>query len=195
VQVNTGEATGRREQILLATIEVVAEYGYHGTSFARVIEHAQLSSTRLISYHFRSRDVLMREVLDYVVGKARDFMQPRIALARTARDRLAAYIRGNLEFLQDRPSYAVAAVQIVSNLPAEPTVAAQGDTSAALLEQFFVTAQAAGEMRPFDPMVMAVSLRAAIDAAVLRYVDTQMDLSDYADELVGLFDRATAMED
>jgi hypothetical protein len=136
----------------------------------------------------------MREVLEYVVAKARDYMEPRIAVAQTARDRLAAYIRSNLEFLEDHADYAVAAVQIVSNLSAGPDDSAD-DTSVALLERFFVTAQAAGEMRTFDPAVMAVSLRAAIDAAVLRYVDHRIDLTEYAEELVRIFDRATATGD
>ncbi|AKU14825.1 TetR/AcrR family transcriptional regulator [Luteipulveratus mongoliensis] len=194
MRVTDTAVTDRREQILRATVEVVAEQGYHATSFARIIEHAQLSSTRLISYHFESKDALMREALAYVVVEAQQFMQPPIQRARTSRTRLAAYIRSNLDFLAEHPTYARAALEIVPNLTPSEDDAEAADVSVALLEQLFVTAQEAGEMRDFDPTVMAVTLRAAIDRAVGRAANGDTDLGHYADELVEIFERATQVQ-
>ncbi|MBF6171559.1 TetR family transcriptional regulator [Nocardia blacklockiae] len=181
----------RREQLLRATVEVVAEWGYEGASFARIVEHAGMSSTRLISYHFASKDVLMGEALGYVVQRAGEFMRGRIDRAEGAAGKLAAYIRSNLEFLAAEPVRAKAAVAIVSHLRVRSDSAQQNDVSVALLEAWFVAAQATGEMREFDPTVMAVSVRAAIDAAVGRMVAGEVDPDRYADELVALFDAAT----
>jgi len=100
MRVNT-RVVDRRAQILEATVEVIASRGVHETSFARIIEHAGLSSTRLISYHFESRDVLLQEALAYVLDEAARFMGPRIAQATTANERLSAYIRSNLEFVKE----------------------------------------------------------------------------------------------
>ena len=194
MQVRTRDAATRREQILQATIEVVADAGYHEASFARIIEHARLSSTRLISYHFESRDALMREALGYVIERGTAFMQPRIVQAGPARARLAAYIRSNLEFLAEQPASARAAVEILANLPAQAGQREFADAAVAVLEQLFTAAQEAGEMRRFDPVAMAVSLRAAIDAAAIRSVTHPVDLRQYAGELVEIFDRATATE-
>jgi AcrR family transcriptional regulator len=199
MQVTPAAPASRREQILRATIEVVAGAGYHEASFAKIIEHAGLSSTRLISYHFESRDALMREALGYVIEQGRAFMLPRIGRAGPARTRLAAYIRSNLEFLAERPAYARAAVIILANLPAPPPGEIEGaqegtDEAVTALEQLFTAAQEAGEMRRFDPVAMAVSLRAAIDAAAGRSVAQHVDLRKYAEELVEIFDRATAAE-
>jgi AcrR family transcriptional regulator len=194
MQVRTRDAAARREQILQATIEVVAGTGYHEASFARIIEHAGLSSTRLISYHFESRDALMREALGYVVERGSAFMRPRIVRAGPARARLAAYIRSNLEFLAEQPAYARAAVEILANLPARAGQREFADAAVTVLEQLFTAAQEAGEMRRFDPVAMAVSLRAAIDAAATRSVTHPVDLRQYAGELVEIFDRATATE-
>lgn len=187
-------AEDRREQILRVAVDVVAEVGYHSASFARIIDHAGLSSTRLISYHFSSREALMRAALEYVVERATDYMRPKLDSADSARDRLAAYIRGNLEFIESEPACARTAVAILANLPASHEEAVAADVSTALLEQFFASAQGAGEMRRFDPGVMAVSLRAAIDAAVTRSVEGEADLRCYAEELVETFDRATALD-
>ncbi|TDD47082.1 TetR family transcriptional regulator [Nonomuraea terrae] len=48
--------SARRAQIVGATIATIAELGYHQASFARIAERANLSSTRLISYHFDHKD-------------------------------------------------------------------------------------------------------------------------------------------
>ncbi|MBB5912758.1 AcrR family transcriptional regulator [Nocardia transvalensis] len=193
MQVTRRAAPDRREQLLRATVEVLAELGYERTSFARIVEHARMSSTRLISYHFESKDALMAEALEYVVRRAGVFMRRRIDEADGGPAKLAAYIRGNLEFLAAEPACAQAAVAIVSHLRTRPGAAQQNDVSVALLEASFVAAQAAGEMRRFDPTVMAVSVRAAIDAAVGRMVSGDVDLGRYAEELVDIFDAATRM--
>jgi hypothetical protein len=141
----------------------------------------------------------MRAALDYVIAQAQAFMQPRISRATTAPAKLAAYIRSNLEFLADDRASAVAAVQIASNLPAGSEDRRLGrstpdDFAVVLLAQLFRQGQAAGEMRDFDPDVMAVTVRAAIDAAVLRATADQVDLRAYAEELVQLFEHATGSE-
>lgn len=194
MQVRTQDGISRREQILQATLEVVAEAGYHEASFARIISRAGLSSTRLISYHFESRDALMREALGYVIEQGSAFMAPRIGRSGPARTRLAAYIRSNLEFLAERPAYVRAAVTILASLPGLPGEQEGADAAVAPLERMLAAAQEAGEMRRFDPTAMAVSLRAAIDAAAGRSVARQADLRAYAEELVEIFDRATATE-
>ena len=182
----------KRTRILEVTIDLVAEFGYHGVSFAKITKRAGLSSTRLVSYHFDSREALMREALAHVVDRAQSVMRPRIDEAPAARDRLAAYIRSNLDFLANWPAGARAAVEIVRNLPQPDDRPAQADASAVLLEQFFRTAQESGEMRQFDPTVMAIALRAAIDAAALRSAEGLGELSQYADEVVEIFERATS---
>jgi AcrR family transcriptional regulator len=191
VRVTERETTDRREQLLRATVEVVAESGYEAASFARIIQHAHMSSTRLISYHFDSKDALMAEALEYVVRRAAAFMRDRIDRSVGMPAKLAAYIRSNLEFLAAEPACARAAVAIVSHLRPSADAVHQTDVSRALLEASFVAAQDAGEMRRFDPTVMAISVRAAIDAAAASTATSDIDLNHYADELVEIFDAAT----
>jgi Bacterial regulatory proteins, tetR family len=58
----------RREQIVQATIDVLAERGYAGTTFDAICAHAGLSSKRLISYHFATKDDLLATVLTDAVA-------------------------------------------------------------------------------------------------------------------------------
>lgn len=181
----------RREQIVEATIEVIARDGVAMASYERIREHAGISSTRLISYHFVSKDELLQAVLEHIVAHAGTVMGPRIAAAGTHRERLAEYIRANVAFLAERPSYAVAAIEVLGAIAPAAAGTETEDQSELLLRRLFDDGRSAGEFRAFDTAVMAATLRAAIDRAVTRFgrrPDT--DLIAWGDELVAAFDRA-----
>ncbi|HEX3782778.1 MAG TPA: hypothetical protein VHX38_24190 [Pseudonocardiaceae bacterium] len=60
------------------------------------------------------------------------------------------------------------------------------------LAEAFRAGQQAGELREFDPLVMAQSLRGAVDGMVARFgADPDLDLDAYGQELVILFELAT----
>jgi AcrR family transcriptional regulator len=186
----------RKAQIIEATVTVLAGQGYEGTTFARIVAEARLSSTRLITYHFETKQDLLAATLRYIGTAAQAVMVPRVEAEPTARGKLSAYLRSNLGFLAEHPAYAQAAVQIARHLPVEDPQADLGaDVPVVLLAQLFVAGQASGELRGFDPMVMAVTVRAAIDAAVDRFAQgSRTDLAAYADQLCELFDRAVRPE-
>jgi AcrR family transcriptional regulator len=180
----------RRAQIVAAAIEVIAEKGYGQASFGRIAEQAGLSSTRLISYHFKGKSELVQAVVDTALGDAAVFMRQRMDAATTRRGTLAAYIESNLEFMRDRPAHIRALVEILGATRVGDEVALS-DTRLAVAQEFFRAGQAEGEFRAFDPYVMVVSLRAAIDAVATM---PDVDHAAYARELVELFDRATRKE-
>ena len=67
---------------------------------------------------------------------------------------------------------------------------------ARILEQHLARFQSQGQLRPdFDPRVMAVAIRAVIDAVPRRLAhDSDLDLDSYAREIANLFDLATRLE-
>jgi AcrR family transcriptional regulator len=180
-------AAARREQIVAAAIEVIAAKGYGQASFGRIAEHAGLSSTRLISYHFKGKSELIQAVVDRAMSDAAAFMRPRMDAATTRRDTLASYIESNLEFMRDHPAHIRALVEIIAGTRGGGDTSVS-DTSSMVAEEFFRAGQAEGAFRAFDPHVMAVSLRAAIDAVAIM---PDVDHTAYARELVALFDHAT----
>jgi AcrR family transcriptional regulator len=187
-------ASARRAQIIEAAIAVLAELGYGQTSFAKIAKRAGISSTRLISYHFAGKDELIQAVAEEAMGAAVAFMQPRIRAAAGHWDRVAVYITANLEFMRDRPSHIRSIVEIANNARTDdgrPYTPAGPESAVALLEQEFREGQRDGAYLDFDPHVMALTLRAAIDNAALQTsVDPDLDLDTYAAELVTLFGRA-----
>jgi AcrR family transcriptional regulator len=183
----------RRVQIVRAAIETIGELGYHATSFARIAERAGLSSTGMISYHFRGKDDLMHAVGLAVTGAASDYMLPRVQAAADHRAMLHAYIESNLDFVRDHPAEVKALLAIMR---ASRTVGGGGEWLGAaitLIADHFADGQRAGIFGEFDPMVMAITLRQAIDGIhLVLAMDPDADVAAFARELVGTFDRATS---
>jgi AcrR family transcriptional regulator len=191
-QDRTFTENARRAQIVRAAIETIGELGYHATSFARIAERAGLSSTGMISYHFRGKDDLMDAVMTEVTGAASDYMEPRIQAAGDHRAMLHAYIESNIDFVRDHRA-EITALQAI--MRSGRTVGGAGEWFGAtvdLIAEHFADGQRAGVFREFDPLVMAITLRQAIDGIHwLLATDPAADFAAYASELVTTFDRAT----
>jgi AcrR family transcriptional regulator len=189
---DTVTASARRAQIIAAAIDTIAELGYGNASFARIAERAGVSSTRLISYHFDDKAELVRAVVGAVLTEAGEYMRKRLRAADTRGGQLAAYIESNLEFIAEHPTAIRAVIEIEANARAgdgTPLIRTESaDDPIGFLAAMFRDGQAAGEFRAFDPVVMAVTLRAAIDAAAST---PGLDPHAYAAELVALFTLAT----
>ena len=186
-----GSTAARRDQIVAATIGVLAERGYAATSYDAICAVAGLSSKRLISYHFTSKDELLAEVLHRVTTDAGEYMRPRIEAAEGPAAKLAAYLRANIEFIAAKPDHVRAVQQIVLSQASVPDEEADG--AIARLVGLFDEGQRSGDFRPFDSALMAVTLRAAIDAVAGRLV-AGADPQLCADELTEIFHRATRAE-
>ncbi|WP_254885390.1 TetR family transcriptional regulator [Streptomyces sp. NA02950] len=86
--------TGRRAQIVAAAIDIIAEAGYQPGLVRKIAEHAGLSSTGMISYHFHGRDDLMREVVAEVMRLAEGYVRPPYRGPRELRGPPACLHRG-----------------------------------------------------------------------------------------------------
>jgi AcrR family transcriptional regulator len=183
---------GRRAQIVAATIEVLDQVGYGATSFARIAQHAGLSSTRLISYHFAGKDELMAEVVQSVVSDMGAAVAERMRRQRSSAGLLRAYIEGVVGFTAAHRAQVRALFEIVL-AGAVPAAAVDQDAGVTDdLEQILRGGQVSGEFRDFDPRVMALAVQRAVDALpfALR-ADPDLDCEHYAGELVTLFELAT----
>ncbi|GLZ77842.1 TetR family transcriptional regulator [Actinorhabdospora filicis] len=189
----TAAAKARRDEIIAATLTVLARDGYAGTSFKRIVDEAGLSSTRLISYHFDGKEELLLAVLRTVAERGAEAMRAAMAIEHTMAGRLAAYIRANLEFLGGDPVYAPALAEIIHNLRAwrsEP--GGDADIAVEQLAGLLRVGQTTREFGDFDPVVMAVAIRASIDAVALRLAARPgLDLAHHIDELLAIYRAAT----
>jgi AcrR family transcriptional regulator len=186
--------TARRAQIAAAAIDTIAEAGYAGASFARIAERLGISRG-LISYHFDNKDDLIKQVVHEAAEQAIAYIRPRVLAESTGPAMLRAYIESNLAFMRDHRNNVIAMIEISRS--AEGRRIFSGDTAVVnavgALEHALSGFQTAGQFRPdFDPHVMAIAIRAAIEAASPRLaLDPEFDMDNYASEIITVFDLAT----
>lgn len=191
----------RREQIVAASIDTIADVGYGQASYARIAERAGLSSTRLISYHFADKRDLLTEIIQAVYQAGARYVRPAIEAEQTAPAMLAACLRANVEFLRDHPHGAAAVTEITVNLRAGGAQAAgsagQADVQVLQgIEAILRKGQAEGDFAEFDPRTVAWVIRHALDGVQQRRaVEPDFDFATCIDELTEFFAHATARRD
>jgi TetR/AcrR family transcriptional regulator, fatty acid metabolism regulator protein len=189
--------TARRAQIVAAAIDTIAEVGYAGASFVRIAERLGISRG-LISYHFTGKDDLMKQVVRDVIEKGMAYMRPRILAGSTGPGMLRAYIESNLAFMRENRNGLIAVHEIARSADGRRLFYGDSDVIDAVraLEHLLSGFQTAGQLRPgFDPHVMAITIRAAIDAVPSRMaLDPELDIDNYAKEVATTFDLATRVE-
>ncbi|TDC98702.1 TetR/AcrR family transcriptional regulator [Nonomuraea deserti] len=188
-------SSARRAQIVAATIATIAELGYRQASFSRIAERAGLSSTRLISYHFDSKDELIGKAIATIYSELAAFMTARVSAATTPGAALETYIRSLVEYIAGHRPEMRAATEIFLNFRPEGGSAAQdAATDLSVLghvERLLVRGQESGEFGAFNTRVMAMAIQRSLDGLpFLLEADPDADLAEYADELAGLFAKA-----
>jgi len=178
----------RRAQIVTATVDVIAEFGYGQASFARIAERAGLSSTRLISYHFAGKDELITTVAEDVIASIGDHMSQRLAAETSASGMLRAYIEGMVEFTATHRARMKALLEIFLggglHYDAGTERSVVGHVEAILRQ-----GQADGEFREFDARVVATAVQRAVEGLPFLLESLpNLDCAAYGRELVTLFE-------
>jgi len=189
--------TARRAQIMAAAIDTIAELGYGQASLARIAKTAG-TSKGVILYHFGGKDDLIREVVSELSANGRAYLVPRLEAEPTGTGMLRAYIQANLAFIRENRNHVLAAVEIAltgrstDGSPLYDMSIREAGTAA--LRELLAHFQGTGEFRgDFDPLVMALAIRAALDAVPARLArDPGLDLDHYGRELADLFQIATS---
>jgi AcrR family transcriptional regulator len=150
----------------------------------------------VVLYHFANKDELVEQVLATVSRASAGVLPTRLAAVTTASDRLRAAIEALVEFIDTHRTHALAGLEtwnMTRSLPGRARLAADPTGAGGEgIRQLLVEGQRTGEFGEFDPHVLAVMVRQAIDAAVLEVaINPGTDLRAFAAELVMMFDRAT----
>ncbi len=183
----------RRAQIARCAAEAIAEVGYADASMAEIARRAGIAKS-VVSYHFSDKAELMGEVLRTALATYATFMEPRMAGATSAFDKLRAYLTGTVDYVAEHRSLHVAVVEIALNAtsadgrPLVATMPLQAPEPS--VEDILRQGQRDGELRDFDVEVVGGVVRSAIthDMVMRQRKDPATDLGAYAEELVRLFD-------
>jgi len=185
----------RRKQIVQCAIDVLAEEGFRRATLARIAERAEVSKS-VVVYHFGAKDGVFEQVVAEVFGTANAEVQPRVQAAPSAAGKLRTYLRARLEHLDANRAHMQALFELWMNFRTEDGAMRLGEPDATetvdAIERILTAGQKSGEFTAFSAPVMAMTIRQAVDGALLRLrTEPDLDLAAYAEELVALFDRAT----
>ncbi|TXK43238.1 TetR/AcrR family transcriptional regulator [Nonomuraea sp. C10] len=183
----------RRAQIVEAAAEVVAEVGYAHTSFARIAEKAGISKS-VISYHFGSKDEILRLVVTRLFERGWQHMEPRIAAEKTAAGRVRAWIGSQLEFFQAHRVEFLAMSEIMANHRGEDGSYAYSDELAEEVDgiaEILAQGQRDGELRSFDTRGVANIIVRCVDGVLESWaMDPGVDLDQQTAVLLDFIDHA-----
>jgi AcrR family transcriptional regulator len=183
--------TARRAQIVAAAIATISDLGYRKASFAQIAKRAGLSSTGLISYHFKSREQLIEQVVNEVVAAIGSHMAQRLAGVSNASAALRIYIEANVEFIGAHRDEMKALLEIFLNGGFAYGPATE-QAVISPIEEILRDGQRSGEFRAFDPRVIATLVQRAVDGLpFLLAADPGLDIQAYGTEVATVFDLAT----
>jgi AcrR family transcriptional regulator len=193
----SGEGNGApersaRERILQAACELIAERGIGGARIAQIAKAAGVS-TALVHYHFRTREVLLAETLDYafdLTSAVRLRPAREHGEAGSAAKRLADVVEQSLPTTDPGRREWQLWAELWLGAARDPSlrpIAAQMYTRyRTWIATAIAEGVAAGEFAPVDPMKTADLAMAVIDGLGLRVLlgDPSMPLGE-ARERIG----------
>lgn len=180
----------RRDQILRATVAVVAARGYDGASMVHIAERAEVSKG-LISHYFAGKDDLMAQTVLVTSAAIRETVAAELDLSAPVPDVIRAAIRRVATLNVTHRDELTALNQITQNLRgpdgAPRFSLADYEETYQKQETLFARGQAQGSLRPFDTRIMAVTYQGALDT-MLAYAEAHpgTDLEHHADALADI---------
>lgn len=184
----------RRMQIIESTIVTLANEGYVRTTLAKIASRAEITAG-LIPYHFKNKDELMRRTLGEILSGWHEYVEEMVDRELSSTRKLAVYFTANFEYMQQRPLYFPALIEIVFNARDEKGVllyrVPEDDPGIALLERILAEGQERGEFRDFDTHSVAIAIRATIDQVLGQIpVWKKFDTEQYIQSILELYEKA-----
>ncbi len=184
----------RREQLIDCTIDAVVELGFQGASVGEVAQRAGVSKG-VVTYHFAAKDDLIFAAVARIFDSITEALESRLG-GTSPETFVADYINAWVDYYRTQTRYMLAIREIWDNFRDDSgdqhfgAQAVSGELG--VVQHVLEYGQEHGICGRFDARVMAVSIKAALDALLNQLAaDPELDLEAYGAELVTLFERAT----
>ena len=162
--------TARKEQIVSAAIDVVAEDGFGRMTFARIARRAGISPG-LITYHFKAKDQLIK-AMRLAIRRRLDHAMIQAEGARSYLEALQMMITGFVRHCAEHPNDMLALQELglaaAASAEGREQAELQRSRDVAELQTMLREGQEESEFWDFDSRTMAASILAAMRAVPLE---------------------------
>lgn len=186
----------RTEQIINATIDVLASRGFFNTSLSSIGEHIGISKG-LIAYHFTDKLTLLQTVATTISHKRAQAVQHAIAIAgNTQSEKLRAFICSDIEYISNHPKHFLALTEIAFHqYTASGSLKLMSDEQLAMLpmlEQLLSTQFT----DPLEVHKLAIMIEGARDTFLARYShgDRSIDPAEYSELLLQVIQKKEVLD-
>ncbi|MBM3688728.1 MAG: TetR family transcriptional regulator [Actinobacteria bacterium] len=160
----------RREEVLAATCEMIAEVGFRNVRVSDVARRAGIS-TGVVHYYFGTKEQMLDDAFRYAVQQARQRSLASIQDVPSARDRLDAVLDVQLP-TQDSdlewPLWLHLWAEALMRPPLQELNRASYENWIALIEGIILAGQASGEFRKVSAHDVTLQLLTMIDGLVIQ---------------------------
>lgn len=104
-------ANQAKDRILEETLRVVAREGWYGLSFQMIAKKCKISTSNIV-YHFESRDLLLKALLEKISANNYSIVSKSVKLEDNAYQRILNHFHKNLEWSKQFPEEAQIVIQI-----------------------------------------------------------------------------------
>jgi AcrR family transcriptional regulator len=170
------EQARARQNIVRATALVFAEYGYHGISVARILEHAGIARPTFYRY-FRNSDEPLKMALDEVGRQLRDRVFADVTAAVGDIAKVVAAIDAYLWWSGEHRNMLRSMYAGIHD-PASPMSAQRPATVRAMVDLLFREFEVAGRPRP-ERWVLDVYVNAVEYTCYQLYLESEATPADF----------------
>ncbi len=160
----------RREEVLEATCEIIAEVGFRNVRVSDVAKRAGIS-TGVVHYYFGTKEQMLDDAFRFAVQQARQRSLESIAGVSSARDRLYAVLDVQLptdETDREWPLWLHLWAEALMRPPLQELNRASYENWIALIEGIIVEGQGTGEFRKVSAHDVTLQLLTMIDGLVIQ---------------------------
>lgn len=100
-----------KDRILEETLRAVAREGWYGLSFQMIAKKCKISTSNIV-YHFESRDLLLKALLEKISANNYSIVSKSVKLEDNAYQRILNHFHKNLEWSKQFPEEAQIVIQI-----------------------------------------------------------------------------------
>ncbi len=184
--------TGKRERILQAAISVFAERGFYNAKMEDIARAAGVAVGTTYLY-FENKDDLMISIFEEEMAPIIKRMREAMAAQSTATEKLAAFIRSHLQFVERNPDMAHL-LEVEVRFCSKFILGYQGSSFKEYLDLIaaaLVEGQITGEFDPaIHPTVFKQLVFGAVDQMATAYTISRSKgfrLSSHAEEITAVF--------